>query len=230
MYMFTIRKSWWEKLSPEFEKPYYKNLEKFLQQEYATKTIYPKPENVFNSLNFVPLEKIKVVIIGQDPYHEPNQAHGLCFSVENGVELPPSLKNIFKEIDSELGIKNTCGNLTNWAKQGVLLLNSVLTVEKGKANSHKGKGWENLTTEIVKIINKQNSPIVFLLWGAQAQGVIPYLNNPNHLILKCAHPSPLSAYNGFFGCGHFIKTNEFLKKNGVEPIDFHTSIWRTTKV
>lgn len=221
--MFTIRKSWWEKLLPEFEKPYYKNLEKFLSNEYATKTIYPKPENVFNSLNLVPLDKVKVVIIGQDPYHEPNQAHGLCFSVENGVQLPPSLKNIFKEIENELGIKNTSGNLTHWAKQGVLLLNAVLTVERGKANSHKKMGWENLTTEIVKLINQQNSPIVFLLWGSQAQGVLPYLNNPNHLILKCAHPSPLSAYNGFFGCGHFAKTNEFLKSHGIEPIDFSTN-------
>ena len=220
--MFVIRKSWWEKLKPEFEKDYYKNLEKFLMREYAQKTIYPSPENVFNSINQVPLEKVKVVIIGQDPYHEPKQAHGLCFSVENGVELPPSLKNIFKEIEAELGIKNTNGNLIKWAKQGVLLLNTVLTVEKGRANSHKNMGWENITRRIIQLVNEQNSPIVFLLWGSQAQAFSEYLNNPNHLVLKCAHPSPLSAYNGFFGCNHFIKANEFLKQHGIEPIDFST--------
>lgn len=220
--MFLIRKSWYEKLLSEFEKPYYKSLENFLENEYKTKTIYPKPENVFNSINKVPLEKIKVVIIGQDPYHEPNQAHGLSFSVESGVENPPSLKNIFKEIETETGIKNTCGNLTKWASQGVLLLNTVLTVEKGKANSHKGKGWENITLKIIQIINEQNSPIVFLLWGSQAQSFSKFLTNPNHLVLKCAHPSPLSCYNGFFGCGHFVKTNEFLKSHGLSPIDWST--------
>ena len=221
--MFVIRKSWWEKLKSEFEKDYYKNLEKFLMKEYAQKTIYPTPENVFNSINQVPLEKVKVVIIGQDPYHEPKQAHGLCFSVENGVELPPSLKNIFKEIEAELGIKNTNGNLIKWAKQGVLLLNTVLTVEKGRANSHKNMGWENITRKIIQLVNEQNSPIVFLLWGSQAQAFSDLLNNPNHLVLKCAHPSPLSAYNGFFGCNHFIKANEFLKQHGIEPIDFSTN-------
>lgn len=219
--MFLIRKSWYEILKPEFEKDYYKNLESFLQKEYATKTIYPKSENVFNAINQVPLDKVKVVIIGQDPYHEPNQAHGLSFSVEHS-DLPPSLKNIFKEIDAELGIKNTNGNLTSWAKQGVLLLNTVLTVEKGKANSHKGMGWENLTMEIVKKVNEISSPVVFLLWGAQAQIFSLVLNNPNHLVLKCAHPSPLSAYNGFFGCGHFKKTNEFLYSHAIEPIDWST--------
>lgn len=221
--MFVIRKSWYDKLSEEFNKPYYINLENFLKNEYVTKTIYPKPENVFNSINQVPLEKVKVVIIGQDPYHEPNQAHGLSFSVENGVELPPSLKNIFKEIESELGIKNTSGNLINWARQGVLLLNTVLTVEKGKANSHKNKGWENFTQKIIQIVNEQNSPIVFLLWGAQAQSYSKFLTNPNHLVLKCAHPSPLSAFNGFFGCGHFAKTNQFLISKNIEPINWSTN-------
>ena len=220
--MFIMRRSWWEKLKPEFEKDYYKKLEKFLEREYQEKTIYPTQENVFNSINQVPLEKVKVVIIGQDPYHEPHQAHGLCFSVENGVELPPSLKNIFKEIESELGIKNTNGNLIKWAKQGVLLLNTVLTVEKGKANSHKNMGWENITAKIIQLVNEQNSPIVFMLWGSQAQAFSRFLNNPNHLILKSVHPSPLSAYNGFFGCNHFIKANEFLKAHNVEPIDFST--------
>lgn len=220
--MFLIRKSWYEKLADEFEKPYYKKLESFLDNEYKTKTIYPKAENVFNSINQVPLEKIKVVIIGQDPYHEPNQAHGLSFSVENGVMLPPSLKNIFKEIEAETGVVNKSGNLIKWAKQGVLLLNTVLTVERGKANSHKGMGWENITTKIIQIINEQNTPIVFLLWGSQAQSFAKYLNNPNHLVLKCAHPSPLSAFNGFFGCNHFVKANEFLTSHNVQPIDWST--------
>lgn len=221
--MFLIRKSWFEILKPEFEKEYYKRLEQFLDKEYATKTIYPKSENVFNAINYVPLDKVKVVIIGQDPYHEPNQAHGLSFSVEHS-DLPPSLKNIFKEIETETGIKNTNGNLTAWAKQGVLLLNTVLTVERGKANSHKGKGWENLTMEIVKKVNEINSPIVFLLWGAQAQSFSQVLTNPNHLVLKCAHPSPLSAFNGFFGCGHFVKTNEFLVKHGLTTINWSTDV------
>ncbi len=219
--MFVIRRSWYELLKSEFEKPYYKNLENFLQKEYATKTIYPRSENVFNAINQVPLDKVKVVIIGQDPYHEPNQAHGLSFSVEHS-ELPPSLKNIFKEIETETGIKNTKGNLTAWAKQGVLLLNTVLTVERGKANSHKGMGWENITLEIVKKVNELQTPVVFLLWGSQAQKFAEILNNPNHLVLKCAHPSPLSAYNGFFGCGHFIKTNDFLVKNNQLPINWST--------
>ena len=219
--MFIIRRSWYELLKSEFEKPYYQKLENFLQKEYATKTIYPRSENVFNAINQVPHEKVKVVIIGQDPYHEPNQAHGLSFSVEHS-ELPPSLKNIFKEIENETGIKNTKGNLTAWAKQGVLLLNTVLTVEKGKANSHKGMGWENVTLEIVKKVNELETPVVFLLWGSQAQKFAEILNNPKHLVLKCAHPSPLSAYNGFFGCGHFVKTNEFLVKNNLSPINWST--------
>ena len=220
--MFLIRKSWYEKLADEFEKPYYKKLESFLDNEYKTKTIDPKAENVFNSINQVPLEKIRVVIIGQDPYHEPNQAHGLSFSVENGVMLPPSLKNIFKEIEAETGVVNKSGNLIKWAKQGVLLLNTVLTVERGKANSHKNMGWENITTKIIQIINEQNTPIVFLLWGSQAQSFAKYLNNPNHIVLKCAHPSPLSAFNGFFGCNHFVKANEFLTRHNVQPIDWST--------
>ena len=197
-------------------------MESFLDNEYKTKTIYPKAENVFNSINQVPLEKIRVVIIGQDPYHEPNQAHGLSFSVENGVMLPPSLKNIFKEIEAETGVVNKSGNLIKWAKQGVLLLNTVLTVERGKANSHKNMGWENITTKIIQIINEQNTPIVFLLWGSQAQSFAKYLNNPNHIVLKCAHPSPLSAFNGFFGCNHFVKANEFLTRHNVQPIDWST--------
>lgn len=218
--MFKIGKSWYQLLKPEFEKPYYQKLTAFLEKEYNTKTIYPKPENVFNALNFVPPSNVKVVIIGQDPYHEPYQAHGLSFSVEEGVLLPPSLVNIFKELKSELGIDNKTGNLSGWAKQGVLLLNTVLTVERGKANSHKNLGWENLTTEIIKIINGIDRPVVFLLWGSQAQAFSKYLTNSRHLILKTVHPSPLSAYAGFFGCGHFLRCNQFLKDNGETEIDW----------
>lgn len=218
--MFKIAKEWYEILKDEFEKEYYINLTNFLEVEYNSKTIYPKPENVFNALNYCPYNKIKVVIIGQDPYHEPNQAHGLSFSVENGVDYPPSLKNIFKELKQELNPVIETGNLKDWAKQGVLLLNTVLTVEKGKANSHKQKGWENFTTQIIKQIDKNNNPIVFILWGASAQSFQKYITNPNHFVLKSVHPSPLSAYNGFFGNGHFIKCNEFLVKNGVNPINW----------
>lgn len=218
--MFKIKRDWYELLKDEFEKPYYLNLSKFLDEEYRTKIIYPKPENVFNSLNYCSYNKIKVVIIGQDPYHEPNQAHGLCFSVENGVDYPPSLKNIFKELKQQTNVCIETGNLSSWAKQGVLLLNTVLTVEKGKANSHKDKGWEQFTKTIIELINKNNNPIVFLLWGASAQSFAKYLNNKNHLVLKSAHPSPLSAYNGFWGNNHFILANKFLEEHGVEPIDW----------
>ena len=220
--MFLISKTWFELLKDEFEKPYYKKLEGFLEKEYTTKTIYPAPEKVFNSINHIKYEDVKVVILGQDPYHEPNQAHGLAFSVENGVELPPSLKNIFKEINAEYGYLNKNGNLTNWVKQGVLLLNSVLTVQKSKANSHKGMGWENITTKIISLLNKRNTPIVFLLWGASAQKIGQIITNPIHKKLSCAHPSPLSAYNGFLGCGHFKKTNDFLKSINQKEIDWHT--------
>ena len=220
--MFCITQNWYELLKDEFEKDYYKKLELFLEKEYRTKTIYPKPENVFNSINRVKFNDVKVVIIGQDPYHEPNQAHGLSFSVENGIELPPSLVNIFKEIKNEYGFQNTNGNLLCWAKQGVLLLNSVLTVERGKANSHKGMGWEYLTQRIIDLLNKRSEPIVFMLWGASAQKVGANIDTSKHLVLKSVHPSPLSAYNGFFGCGHFKKANEFLKKCGKTEIDWRT--------
>lgn len=219
--MFKIRREWYELLKEEFEKPYYIDLTNFLEKEYSNKIIYPKPENVFNALNYCSYNNIKVVIIGQDPYHEPNQAHGLCFSVENGVDYPPSLKNIFKELKSELNVDIETGNLKGWAKQGILLLNTVLTVEKGKANSHKNMGWENLTTAIIKKINENDNPIVFLLWGASAQSFSKYLNNKNHLVLKSAHPSPLSAYNGFWNNNHFVKTNQFLESKGLIPIDWN---------
>ena len=220
--MFTIAKSWYDLLKDEFEKPYYKNLEKFLENEYNTKTIYPKPELVFNSINHIKFEDVKVVIIGQDPYHEPNQAHGLSFSVENGVQLPPSLVNIFKEIKQEYGFENTNGNLKNWVKQGVLLLNSVLTVEKGHANSHKGMGWENLTQRIIDLLAQRKDPLVFILWGSSAQKIAEFVDPKKHLVLKSVHPSPLSAYGGFFGCNHFKKANQFLKEHGKTEIDWHT--------
>ncbi len=221
MVSMKIAKSWYELLKPEFEKEYYKQLQKFLTDEYKHYTIYPEAQNVFNALNLVPFDKVKVVIIGQDPYHGPKQAHGLCFSVQNGVAIPPSLENIFKELHSDLGCtipKN--GDLTKWAKQGVLLLNSVLTVRAGQANSHKGKGWEQLTTAIIEKLNSSNHPIVFLLWGANAKEVGKIVDTTKHFVLTAPHPSPLSAYSGFFGCKHFSKTNEFLRSVGLDPIDW----------
>ena len=220
--MFAIAQNWFDLLKDEFEKPYYQKLSNFLEKEYATKTIYPVPEKVFNSINHVKFNDVKVVIIGQDPYHEPNQAHGLCFSVENGVANPPSLVNIFKEIKNEYGFQNINGNLSFWANQGVLLLNSVLTVERGRANSHKGMGWENITQKIVDLLNDREKPVVFLLWGASAQKIGQNINAQKHLVLKSAHPSPLSAFNGFFGNGHFKKTNEFLRHIGEKEIDWRT--------
>lgn len=218
--MIQIRKNWFELLKEEFDKPYFKNLQKFLKEEYSRYQIYPTEEKIFNALNHVPLDKIKVVIIGQDPYHEPNQAQGLSFSVPENIEIPPSLVNIMKEIESDLNI--TClknGNLERWANQGILLLNTVLTVRKGQANSHKDRGWETLTRKIIEIIGKRNQPIVFLLWGSHAQSFEPLIEK-HHLILKAPHPSPLSAYRGFFGCKHFSKCNEFLIKNNQTPINW----------
>ena len=183
--MFVIAKNWFEKLNDEFKRPYYENLTKFLEGEYKSKTIYPKPENVFNALNRVKYDDVKVVIIGQDPYHGPNQAHGLSFSVEKDINTPPSLKNIYKEIQSDIGcyIPNH-GNLTKWANQGVLMLNAVLTVEAGKPNSHKGKGWEEFTGKVIELLNNREKPVVFLLWGANAKAVGKKITNPNHYILK----------------------------------------------
>lgn len=221
-YMLYITNNWYNLLKEEFDKDYFKKLNSFLEAEYKTHTIYPKPELIFNSINHIKYEDVKVVIIGQDPYHEPNQAHGLAFSVENGVQLPPSLVNIFKEINNEYGFLNTNGNLTHWEEQGVLLLNSVLTVRRGVANSHKGMGWENITQKIVNLLNQRQKPVAFLLWGACAQKIGANIDTSRHLVLKCAHPSPLSAYNGFFGCGHFKKVNQFLKQNGEAEIDWRT--------
>lgn len=219
--MIKLTRNWFEKLKPEFEKDYFKNLQKFLDEEYKNYEIYPKVENIFNALNLVKFDDVKVVILGQDPYHEPGQAHGLAFSVESGL-LPPSLQNIYKEISSDLGLEmsKTNGNLSAWARQGVLLLNTVLTVRRGHANSHKDKGWEILTTKILELLNNHSSPIVFLLWGSQAKKLGEKITNKNHLVLCTVHPSPLSAYAGFFGCKHFSKTNEFLIKSGLTPINW----------
>lgn len=200
----------------------YLRLRQFLREEYAHYTIYPNMYDIFNALKLSSYQDTKVVIIGQDPYHEPNQAHGLAFSVLDGVKLPPSLKNIYKEIENELGITvNPSGNLTRWAKQGVLLLNNVLTVRQGLANSHKNKGWEFFTDAVVKKLNEREEPVIFVFWGNNAKAKEALVTNKHHYILKAAHPSPLSCYQGFFGCGHFLKINEILKQLGQEPIDWH---------
>ena len=218
--MIRITKNWANLLKNEFEKPYIKELQDFLEKEYSTKTIYPEMANIFNALNAVKYEDVKVVIIGQDPYHEPNQAHGLAFSVQDGVEIPPSLVNIYKEIEDDLGIKcQNTGNLIRWAKQGVLLLNTCLTVRRAQANSHRGKGWEIFTNEVIKLLSKRQEPMVFILWGSNAQAFAPEIAS-HHLILKAPHPSPLSAYRGFFGCKHFSKTNDFLISHNQTPIDW----------
>ncbi len=218
--MFRLCKNWYDLLSDEFEKPYFLSLQKFLTQEYNQKVIYPKSDDVFNALNLVKYQDVKVVIFGQDPYHQPNQAHGLAFSVQDGIKPPPSLLNIFKEIEDELGVKTyESGNLTRWAKQGVLLLNTCLTVEQSKPNSHKNMGWEEFTKAVAKKLSERTDPIVFLLWGANAKIFEPLIAK-HHYVLKSVHPSPLSAYNGFFGCGHFAKTNQILQSLGKTPIDW----------
>lgn len=219
--MGAIQNDWLEPLAPEFKKPYYKNLYAKIREEYTTHEIFPPSEEIFTAFELTPLSKVKVVILGQDPYHGNGQAHGLCFSVKPDVETPPSLVNIYKELNSDLGcyIPDN-GYLTKWAEQGVLLLNTVLTVRAHQANSHRGIGWEEFTDAAIRILNEQDRPIVYLLWGRPAQMKKSMLNNPKHLILEAPHPSPLSAYRGFFGCQHFSKTNEFLVKNGLEPIDW----------
>ena len=218
--MIAIRRSWYDLLKDEFGKQYFLDLQDFLKNEYANYIIYPEEKNIFNALNAVPFDKVKVVIIGQDPYHEPRQAQGMSFSVPEDVDIPPSLVNIMREIESDLGVKcEKNGNLTRWAKQGVLLLNTVLTVRKGMANSHKDKGWERLTRKIIEILGQRKETIVFLLWGSYAQGY-QELIAPWHLVLKAPHPSPLSAYRGFFGCKHFSKCNQFLIEHGQTPIDW----------
>ena len=220
--MAMITGEWLDALKDEFKKPYYTNLYSFVKEEYSTKVIYPPSEDIFNALHLTPLDKVKVLVLGQDPYHEPGQAHGLSFSVLPGkADTPPSLVNIYKELSDDLGcyVPNN-GYLKKWADQGVLLLNTVLTVRAHQANSHKGKGWEQFTDAIIKAVNEQDRPIVYMLWGKPAQMKKSMLNNPKHLILEAPHPSPLSAYRGFFGCKHFSRCNEFLVNNGLSPIDW----------
>ncbi len=220
--MSMIDNDWLLCVQGEFKKPYYRELYQFIRQEYNTHVIYPPADDIFNAFHFTPLSKVKVLILGQDPYHGEHQAHGLCFSVlPDQPEIPPSLQNIYKELETDVGcyIPNN-GYLKKWADQGVLLLNTVLTVRAHQAGSHQGKGWEQFTDAIIEAVNAQDRPVVYLLWGKPAQSKIPMLTNPKHLILKAPHPSPLSAYRGFFGCRHFSQTNEFLQSHGIEPIDW----------
>lgn len=219
--MSQITNDWLDAISSEFKKPYYRELYNFVKDEYSRTVVYPPADDIFNAFHFTPLSKVKVLILGQDPYHNVNQAHGLSFSVKPGEDIPPSLQNIYKELNEDLGcyIPNN-GYLEKWAREGVLLLNTVLTVRAHQANSHQGRGWEQFTDAVINAVNEQNRPIVYMLWGRPAQSKAPMLTNPKHLILKAPHPSPLSAYRGFFGCKHFSMANEFLEKNGVEPIDW----------
>lgn len=215
--MVHIGNSWDALLADQFSAPYYLQLREFLKAEYRSGAVFPPPEDIFNALKATPYEKVKVVLLGQDPYHSEGQAHGMCFSVRKGVPLPPSLKNIYKELERELGIKPAShGCLQKWAEEGVLLLNTVLTVRQGAPASHRGKGWELLTDRIITLLDQRSEPLVFLLWGNHARAKKELIRSPQHLILESAHPSPLSAHSGFFGCDHFVKTNEFLK----EPIDW----------
>ncbi len=216
-----IRKSWYDLLKDETEKQYFVTLQDFLRDERSKFDVYPEDDLVFNALNFVPYDKVKVVIIGQDPYHEPGQANGLSFSVSDPTPLPPSLVNIFQEIKNDLGYSpNSSGDLSRWAKQGVLLLNTTLTVRKHAAMSHQGKGWEQFTSKIIELLAKREQPMVFMLWGSHA-GQFASQIPARHLVLRAPHPSPMSAYRGFFGCKHFSKCNQFLKLNGMQEIDWH---------
>lgn len=220
--MVNIGNDWDVLLADEFQSENYQHLRQFLIQEYRTHTVYPNMYDIFNALRYTAYRDVKAVIIGQDPYHGEGQAHGLSFSVRRGVAPPPSLINIFKEIKDDVGIDNLGkhGELTAWAQQGVLLLNAALTVRAGQANSHRNKGWEQVTDAVIRRLNEREQPVVFLLWGANARAKSQLVTEPKHLVLTCAHPSPLSAYNGFFGCKHFSKTNAFLVRNGIAPIDW----------
>ena len=219
--MGAIANDWLEPLKPEFRKPYYRKLYQTVLEAYRTQEIYPPADDIFRAFELTPLSEVKVVILGQDPYHNTGQAHGLCFSVRPEVEAPPSLKNIYKELQDDCGcyIPDN-GYLVKWARQGVLLLNTVLTVQAHRAFSHRGIGWEEFTDAAIRVLNAQDRPIVFLLWGRPAGEKARMLDNPKHLVLKAAHPSPLSAYNGFFGCRHFSRANEFLTAHGLKPIDW----------
>ena len=216
-----IEASWKAVLQPEFDKPYFKSLTDFVRAEYSTRTCYPPASKIFNAFNSCPFSDVRVVIIGQDPYHEPGQAHGLCFSVNDGVQFPPSLQNIFKEISTEFGtpIPNS-GNLERWARQGVLLLNATLTVREHQAGSHQGKGWETFTDAVIKKLAAEKSNIVFLLWGSYAISKAKLIDKTKHCVLTSPHPSPLSSYRGFFGNNHFIKANEYLRSIGAQEIQW----------
>ena len=219
--MISLGGGWDELLSGLFEDERYKKIREFLKYEYSHNIVYPDMYDLFNCFKYTPLNNLKAVILGQDPYHEPDQAHGLCFSVKKGVPLPPSLQNIYKEIESDLSIKEPdCGELTKWAKEGVQLLNTSLTVREHLANSHSKCGWAWFTDSVIKLVSDNTENVVFILWGGNARSKAPLIDADKHLILQCAHPSPLSAYNGFFGCRHFSKTNEYLLSHGKKPIDW----------
>lgn len=219
--MVNLENSWDKVLEGEFDKEYYQKLRKFLIEEYRSRSIYPDMYSIFNALKYTAYEDVKAVILGQDPYHQPGQAHGLCFSVQKGVQIPPSLVNIYKELESDLGIKPPShGYLESWAKNGVLLLNTVLTVRDSQANSHKGKGWEIFTDRVIELLNEREKPMVFILWGNNAKAKEKLITNPNHCIIKSAHPSPLSAHYGFWGGKYFSRTNEFLVSTGQDPINW----------
>lgn len=216
-----IEQSWQQVLQPEFDKPYFAELTAFVRSEYLQVTCYPPGRLIFNAFNQCPFSAVKVVLIGQDPYHEPGQAHGLCFSVNDGVAFPPSLLNIFKELNADLGVPlPATGNLTRWARQGVLLLNATLTVREHQAGSHQGRGWERFTDAVIQTLSQQKSELVFILWGSYAQSKAQLIDASRHCILRSAHPSPLSAYRGFFGNHHFSLTNDYLIKHGKEPISW----------
>ena len=216
-----IDESWRQVLQPEFDKPYFELLTTFVRHAYRTTQCFPPAGQIFRAFDLCPFDKVRVVIIGQDPYHDFNQAHGLCFSVQEGVPVPPSLVNIYKEIQRDLGKPiPTSGNLTHWAEQGVLLLNAILTVEAHRAGSHQGKGWEELTDAAIQALNNQRSNIVFMLWGSYAQRKGQFIDRDRHLVLTTVHPSPLSAYRGFIGCGHFSQANAYLQQHGQAPINW----------
>lgn len=216
-----LKNDWHDYLHEEFTKPYYQKLRAFLKKEYFTRTIYPQMNDIYNALHYTPYKNVKAVILGQDPYHGPNQAHGLSFSVQPGVKPPPSLENIFTELENDLGIQRpNHGYLIDWANEGVLLLNTVLTVRAGQAHSHRGIGWENFTNRVIEVLNEKEHPIVYILWGKAAQSKIPLIDQNKHFIIQSAHPSPLSAHRGFFGSRPFSRTNDWLVKHGIEPIDW----------
>ncbi len=223
--MVKLGNSWDDVLAGEFEKEYYLKLREFLKSEYGTHQVYPPMEHIFRALKETPYDKVKAVILGQDPYHEPGQAQGLCFSVPEGVKQPPSLVNIFKEMQADLGVRPPShGNLLTWAHQGVLLLNAVLTVREHEANSHKNKGWEQFTDRVISLLNDREDPVVFILWGANAKAKASLITNDRHCILTGAHPSPLSAHNGFWGGKYFSRANEFLEERGYEPINWRIPV------